>query len=84
MNKDKIKNILTQLTKAELTVMARTLEIPSHSNKRKIQLVECILKERSLTDVKRILNIGIWNQHKWWLIGTILIPLIIGGIYYIS
>ena len=84
MKKDKIKDILIQRTKAELSTIAHSLNIPSYSRKRKIELVECILEDCSLTDVKKILNIGIWNQHKWWLIGTILISLIIGGIYYIS
>ena len=83
MNKDKIKNILTQRTKAELTVIARSLNIPSYSKKRKIELVECILEDCALKDVKKVLNIGIWNQHKWWVIGTVLIQLIIGGIYHI-
>ena len=84
MKKDKIKDILIQRTKAELSAIAHSLNMSSYSKKRKIELVECILEDCSLTDVKKILNIGIWNQHKWWLIGTILISLIIGGIYYIS
>ena len=84
MNKDKIKNILIQQTKAELTVIAHNLEVSKCSKKRKIELVECILEDCALRDVKKILNIGIWNKHKLWLIGSIVILLIIGGVYYIS
>jgi hypothetical protein len=85
MNKDKLKNILTGKKRYELIPIARNLGVSGYSKRRNIEIIECILEDCALRDVRKVLNIGIWNRYKEILIGTIIaiiIAVVVGGFYY--
>jgi tetratricopeptide (TPR) repeat protein len=83
MNQEEIKKVLIKLKKDQLLGIGRLLKIPNRNKKRKIEIIEYILENYPINDIKKALNIGIWNRFKRYII-TAIIGLIIGGIYFIA